>query len=392
MQVNQRWTNVSVTTVDGVVNRDLLIVGDKFGDLIDPDTADSDDWQLIDGNGSILYPGMIDLLQHGMQRHLYSDATPGAVEETSQFLLRCGTTGFLPSIGATPADRMEGVLRDLSAQCRSATGASAIGVHSEGPCFALAGAHNPENLGRPGTALADAMLEATDGALKAVTLAPELPGSQEFIGALKAERVSIHLGHSFAAPEDVSRYVSWGIDAVTHMYNVMPTLPSDSSGIHPFSLPDALLAEKDLALGLICDGIHVHPKLVQVLAQLPAHRVFLETDAMKYAGDEDTEFEFYPGYWVRSERGNAVRDRQGGLCGSSLTPDEAMRNYIRLGETDLVGAAHATSLVPARVLGMDDELGSIAPGKQADFVVLEPKSLTVQATYMGGTKRYELGS
>ncbi len=391
MQVNQRWTNVSVTTVDGVVDRDLLIVGDRFGDLIDPDAAVGEDWQRIDGQGAILYPGMIDLLQHGMQRHLYSDATPGAIDETSRFLLACGTTGFLPSIGATPTDRLEGVLQNLSAQCRTATGARAIGVHSEGPCFALPGAHNPDNLGQPGAALAEAMLEATGGALKAVTLAPELPGAQDFIGALKADGVSIHLGHSMAAPDDVARYVSWGIDAVTHIYNVMPTLPPDGSGIHPFSLPDALLAEKDLALGLICDGIHVHPKLVQMLAQLPPHRVFLETDAMKHAGDEDTDFEFYPGYWVRSERGNAVRDRQGRLCGSSLTPDEAMRNYVRMGGTDLVGAAHATSLVPARVLGMDSEFGSIAPGKLADFVVLDPETLAVQATYMAGSKRYELG-
>lgn len=388
MQVNQRWTNVSVTTSDGMVNRDLLITGDRFGDLIAPETPVGADWREVDGAGCILYPGMIDLLQHGMQRHLYSDVTPGAVDEASNFLLSCGTTAFLPAIGAIRTDRMESVLKDLGAQCRAATGARAIGVHSEGPCFALPGAHNPENLSRPGTALADAMLEATDGTLKAVTLAPELPGSEPFIATLRAAGVSIHLGHSMAAPEDVARYVSWGIDAVTHMYNVMPTLPSDKSGIHPFSLPDALLAEKDLALGLICDGIHVHPKLVQVLAQLPSHRVFLETDAMKYAGDEDTEFEFYPGYWVRSERGNAVRDRQGGLCGSSLTPDEAMRNYIRLGKTDLVGAAHATSLVPARVLGMDDALGSIAAGKLADFVVLEPETLAVLATYVSGIKRY----
>jgi N-acetylglucosamine-6-phosphate deacetylase len=205
---------------------------------------------------------------------------------------------------------------------------------------------------------------------------------------MKAAGVSIHFGHSQAKPDDVARYVSWGIDGVTHMYNVMRTLEPDESGVHVFSLPDALLAEPGLALGVIADGIHVHPKLLQLLAQLPPDRVFLETDANKYAGGEDTEFEFYPGYWVRSARGLAVRDRNGGLCGSSLTPDEAMRNYISMAGADLVRAAHAASLVPARVIGMERDLGSIEAGKLADFVVLDPDGLRVLETVIGGQSMY----
>ena len=148
------------------------------------------------------------------------------------------------------------------------------------------------------------------------------------------------------------------------------------------------MAERHLALGLICDGIHVHPKLMQILAQLPEDRVFLETDANKFAGAVETEFEFYPGYWVRSAPGKAVLDRNGGLCGSSLTPDEAMRNYIRIVGADLTRAAHATSLVPARVLGMDKDLGSLEVGKLADFAVLDPLSLEVEQTYVGGEALY----
>ena len=154
------------------------------------------------------------------------------------------------------------------------------------------------------------------------------------------------------------------------------------------SLTDALLAEPGVALGVICDGIHVHPQLIQLLAQLPADRIFLETDANKYAGGEDNEFEFYPGYWVRSQRGNAVRDRNGGLCGSSLTSDEAMRNFVTFSGKDLVRAAQAASLVPARVIGRERDLGSIAAGKLADFVVLDPDALTVRQTFVGGQRLY----
>lgn len=86
-------------------------------------------------------------------------------------------------------------------------------------------------------------------------------------------------------------------------------------------------------------------------------------------------------------RGNAVHDDRGGLCGSSLTPDEAMRNYLRFG-ADLVRAGHAAALVPARVLGLDRDLGSIAPGKRADFCLLDPATLAVTATWIDGAERW----
>lgn len=389
MPVNQRWRNVTSITPEGPNTLDLLISDDRFAALIAPSEATSPDWQRIDGGGAILYPGIIDLLQHGMLRHLFGDALPGAVEEASQFLLSCGATAFLPSFGCTSAPRMGEVLAELASQSSKASGARALGVHSEGPCFADPGAHNPDNIAAPSVALADSMLEAAGGRLAAVTLAPELPGAEAFIRHLKSAGVSIHLGHSFADPQHVPRYVSWGIDAVTHIFNAMPPRPYGGMGIHPYSLPDALLAEPDLAIGLICDGVHTDPGFIRLLAQLPNHRVFLETDAMKYAGAEDMEFEFYPGYRVRSVKGNAVHDENGGLCGSSLTPDEAMGNFMSLGGADLVRSSHATSLVPAKVLGREEDLGSIAPGKLADFVALHPKDHRVMATYVGGAQRYK---
>lgn len=382
--MKKRWSNVTVVTAEAHTAHDLLIDGGRFAGLVARDARIGDNWEPVDGQGAVLYPGMIDLLQHGFGQHLYNDTAPGAVAENSLVLARHGVTGFLPSISCLPPTQMEGVLERLAAQCPEAKGARALGVHSEGPCFGSPGAHNPENIVAPSLSLAERMLAATAGGLKAVTLAPERPGAEEFIGRLKRAGVSIHLGHSRAKAADVSRYVSWGVDAVTHMYNVMPTEPPGTMGVHIVSLTDALLAEKDLALGLICDGIHVDPQLIRLLGQLPSNRVFLETDAMKYAGTPGMEFEFYPGYRVVSAPGKAVRDRNGGLCGSSLTPDEAMRNYLVYSGQDLVRMAQATSLVPARVLGMESEIGSIAPRKRADFVLLDRATLQVKATYVDG--------
>jgi N-acetylglucosamine-6-phosphate deacetylase len=368
--------------------RDLLVENGRFAAIVERNSSVSTDWQQIDATGKVLFPGIIDLLQHGLDVNLYNDTADGAVAHSSLLLLARGTTAFLPSISCLARGTLEATLKRLSDQTTEAKGARALGVHSEGPCFGSPGAHNIANISMPSVELAQAMLSAADGRLKAVTVAPELPGAEGFIRALKAAGVSIHFGHSRARAADISKYVSWGIDAVTHMYNVMPTEPPGTMGLHIVSLTDALMAERHLALGLICDGIHVDPILMRLLAQLPRDRVFLETDANKFAGSAGAQdFEFYPGYWVTSAPGKAVVDREGGLCGSSLTPEEALRNYVALG-VDLTQAAHAASLVPARVIGVESEMGSIEVGKLADFVVLDAGTLVVDETVVGGKSLY----
>lgn len=384
MGVKQKWAGGLVVTPTGVLRRDVLVEDGRISDVILPDATSGSDWRVHDASGYLLFPGMIDLLQHGFDINLYSDATANGVPDSATKLPARGVTAFLPSIGCQPPAEFASVLSRLADACERSEGARALGIHSEGPCFNSPGAHNPQNLQLPSADLAAKMLDSAKGRLAAVTIAPELPGSEQFIRMMKAEGVSIHFGHSQAAPDDVSRYVGWGIDAVTHMYDVMRTIPPDNSGVHVFSLPDALLAERHLALGVVADGIHAHPKLLRILAQLPSDRVFLETDSMKYAGLPGTEFEFYPGYFVTSAPGKAVRDRNGGLCGSSLTCDEAMRNYVSMAGADLVQAANAASLVPARVIGRDADLGSIETGKNADFVLLDPADLSVVETIIGG--------
>ena len=393
-----RWTNVTVVTPRAEEAADLLIDGERIAAIMPTGSgagADSSSgWRVLDGGGAILFPGIIDLLQHGYGAHLYNDAEAGAVADNGRLLLRNGVTGFLPSISCLPPMALEPTLSRLAVQIAKVAdtgGARVLGLHSEGPVFGAPGAHNPENIQLPSVGLADRMIAAAEGRLKVVTVAPETPGAEGFIRRLKAEGISVHLGHSRARPEDIPRYVGWGIDAVTHMFNVMPTYPPGDMGVHVVSLSDALLAEPGLALGLICDGIHVDPQLVRLLGQLPENRLFLETDAMKFTGTAGATFEFFPGYRVTSMPGQAVREESsGGLCGSCLTSDEAVRNYLAYSGQSLVRAAHATSLVPAGLLGMELDLGSLEPGKLADFTLLDRASLNPKATWVGGREVWSI--
>jgi N-acetylglucosamine-6-phosphate deacetylase len=144
-------------------------------------------------------------------------------------------------------------------------------------------------------------------------------------------------------------------------------------------MADAILAESRLSMGLICDGIHASPIQARILTQLPKERLFLETDSVKFTGLDPGKFELDPGKWVYTSKDNAARDESGMLSGSILTVDKALRNLIRYTKISLSRASWATSLMPAKLAGVESDLGSLEPGKQADIALLD-KELKVVAT------------
>ena len=392
MQGKQRFTNATIVTPNSLQDKDLLLDKGSIVDIIDKEKSTSNDWQIVNANNNYIFPGMIDVLQHGFLNHLYIDIEKNCIVNNSKYLPAFGVTGYLPSISCLPPDKTAQILTSLSEECDlSKDGSRVLGIHSEGPCFVLPGAHNPKNLLKPSVSLAEELIDGANGKLKAVTLAPEMDGSEEFIKKMKKEGISVHLGHSGAKPTDVPKFADWGVDAVTHMYDALPTYPADDTGVHVLSLTDALIAESRISLGLICDGIHVHPQLVELLSHLPSDRVFLETDANKYAGkDGITEFEFYPGRICVSEKGKACT-YNGMLAGSSLTSIEALQNYLKYSKKTLSQVSIATSLMPAKIIGMDNKLGSIEKGKLADFILLDKKNLEISETYISGKSVYKSG-
>ena len=390
MQAKQRFTNVTLITPTGEKSQDLLVDDGFIVDIIEKDTQIDANFQIIDGNNNYIFPGMIDVLQHGFLNYLYGHAEENCAVDNAKILPSVGVTGFLPSTPCLPPEQTHELLNNLATDIdKVKEGARVLGIHSEGPCFSLPGAHNPKNLRNPSIDLAEELIRSTNGKLKAVTIAPEMEGSEEFIKRLKKDNISIHLGHSGANPLDVPMFVDWGVDAVTHMYDALPTYPADDTGVHVLSLTDALIAEPRIALGVICDGIHVHPQLVELLSHLPNDRVFLETDSVKGSGSsEPVKFEFYPGRWCTVEKGKAST-YDGLLAGSSLTSIEALQNYLKFSKKTLSQVAIASSLVPARVIGLDNKMGSIEKNKYADFILLQKNNLEILETFISGKSVYK---
>tara|TARA_B100000579_G_scaffold429624_1_gene441700 strand:+ start:2025 stop:3203 length:1179 start_codon:yes stop_codon:yes gene_type:complete len=385
MQGKQLITNVTLVTPHMEENKDLLIDQERIVDIIDRGTSNNENWKIVDGKNNFLFPGMIDVLQHGFLNYMYGDAEKNCTVDNAKILPSVGVTGFLPATPCLPPEKTKQLLNSLSNDIDNAKeGARVLGIHSEGPCFALPGAHDPKNLRQPSVELAEELIDSTKGKLKAVTIAPEMNNSEIFIKKMKKENISVHLGHSSADPHDVPKFADWGVDAVTHMYDALPTYPPDDTGVHVLSLTDALIAESRISLGLICDGIHVHPQLVELLSHLPTDRVFLETDSVKGAGSPvPVKFEFFPGRWCTVEKGKAST-YDGLLAGSSLTSIEALQNYLNFSKKSISQVAIAASLIPAKIIGMDKDIGSIEKNKLADFILLNKDSLEITSTYIAG--------
>ena len=147
MQGKQRFTNATIVTPNSLQDKDLLLDKGSIVDIIDKEKSTSNDWQIVNANNNYIFPGMIDVLQHGFLNHLYIDIEKNCIVNNSKYLPAFGVTGYLPSISCLPPDKTAQILTSLSEECDlSKDGSRVLGIHSEGPCFVLPGAHNPKNL------------------------------------------------------------------------------------------------------------------------------------------------------------------------------------------------------------------------------------------------------
>ncbi|WP_404311568.1 amidohydrolase family protein [Agrococcus terreus] len=308
--------------------------------------------------------GFVDLHAHGAAGHSYDDAAPAGIAAALALHRAHGTTGALLSLVSAPVPALARRLAQLRSELPAHPGA--LGVHLEGPFLAPGrrGAHDPHALTAPTPAAVDALLEAGEGALRVVTIAPELPGALAAIDRFVAAGVDVAVGHTEADAAGAAAAFDRGASLLTHAYNAMPGLGHRDPG------PIGAALERDhVVLELIADGIHVAPVVLAALVAAAPGRVALVTDAMAATGLGDGRHRL-GGLDVDVVDGRPVLAGSTTLAGSTLTLDRAIAIAVGAG-VDVDAAVAAATAVPAAVLGLGTR--PIAAGTAlADLVAIGP--------------------
>jgi N-acetylglucosamine-6-phosphate deacetylase len=314
-------------------------------------------------------PGFIDLHVHG-GGGAQVGPDPHGVAEMARFHARHGTTGLLATTVPAAVDELVATVRAVAAGAARRPhpdAACVLGCHLEGPFVSpdRAGALDPRHLRPPDLALLDRLLDAGAGSVQTIVVAPELPGALELIAAAAGEGVRGAIGHTDATYEQALAAFDRGARAVTHLFNAMRPLDHREPGV-----VGAALATPRVTAELIADGIHLHPSALRIAhAAKGPDRLALVTDATQAAGLPDGDHAL--GGRRITVVGGEARTPEGSLAGSTLTMDRAVQVCVEQAGIPLPDALTMASATPAALLGLGRVKGRIAPGADADLVVLD---------------------
>jgi N-acetylglucosamine-6-phosphate deacetylase len=326
-----------------------------------------------------LLPGFVDVHMHGGGGAQITTEDADEILRAVAFHGEHGTTTTLASLVTDELDRMAAAVRTIAGIIRDEPGGSIAGIHLEGPFLnpAKKGSHDGSHLRAPDPIALQHLLDAGDGTVRVVTLAPELPGGLDLVRLLVASGVLPAVGHTDATFAEARLAFASGARIATHLFNAMREFHHREPGP-----AGAALADDAVTCELINDGFHVHDDVVRIaVAAAGPDRIAFVTDATPAAGMTDGAFHLGP--VPVFARNGKVTLADGTIAGSTLTMDAALRHAVRCVGLPIVTAARAAATTPATLLGLGERTGSIGPGKDADLVLLS-EALTVDAVISKG--------
>ncbi|MBS3788120.1 MAG: N-acetylglucosamine-6-phosphate deacetylase [Candidatus Bipolaricaulota bacterium] len=345
---------------------------------IGAEPAPETDTRLVAENHYVA-PGFIDLQVNGAAGvdFLTCDAFgPGQVGE---FLLSHGTTSFLGTIITNPIETMNDAIGTLT----RSNATNMLGLHVEGPFLSpeKRGTHNQSYLLEPDDDAFKAITEGFEEEIKLFTFAPEVKRAEQLLKRINTIGAVPSIGHSGASYEETISFIDRGISSFTHLFNGMKGFHHREPGTVGAALNSNTFA------GLIADGLHLSPGAVKLADRAKGTgKICLVTDAIAAAGMEDGRY-ILGDQEIFVEEGLARLDN-GTIAGSTLTLEKAVKNYMEFTGVGLLDAIRTVTLNPARLLSMEEEIGTIGEASKADLVVLD-QSLDVKYTIIGGEVVYK---
>jgi N-acetylglucosamine-6-phosphate deacetylase len=360
-----------------VTGRALILNRERIEAIVAEDALPEGAEQ-IDLHGHLLAPGFIDTQVNGGGDRLFNDdPSVDTIAAIGRAHRRFGTTGFLPTLISDNNAKITAAM-DAARMAIAAKVPGVLGVHIEGPFLnpAKKGIHDATKL-RPISNFEIKLLSQPTGGVTIVTLAPESVPA-EAIRSLASAGVIVSAGHTQATGDQIFAALRNGLRGFTHLFNAMSQLSAREPGV-----VGAALYDENSWCGIIVDGHHVDPKVLKVaLRAAPLRRFMLVTDAMPSVGGHKA---FTLGGQKISVIDGKCVNSDGILAGSDLDMATAVRNAVSMLGLDIADAIAMATTNPAAFLGLDHELGRIAPGYRASLVLLDD-GLDVAATWIDGVR------
>lgn len=350
--------------------KDVRIENGMFAEITEPGELSIKDMQVLDAAEKYILPGLVDVHTHGRSGSDFSRLTEEDLEKLLISYAECGVTSVVATTMTNEPAVVEESLRimgqyiKMQEETSCDSGARLLGIHMEGPFLGTEkkGAHDEKYLRNPDGTWFETMQRLSGGNVRMITVDPTLSGAEDFIKTCVKNGVKVSLGHTACDYETAVKVQKQGADHVTHAFNAMNPLHHREPGLLGAAMDTGMYME------LICDGIHVHPSVVRLMFAAHPDKVVLVSDSIPAAGMPEGEYES-GGLKVMVRDGKAVLEN-GTLAGSAISLFDAMVKAIKFGIPAELAVNSATYLA-AKSVGMEEETGSIAIGRRAEFLVVD---------------------
>ncbi|MCW3091487.1 MAG: nagA [Ferruginibacter sp.] len=369
----------------------ILIKGDTIKEVKEGDIEISDAVE-IDAGGKYIAPGFIDLHVHGGGGHDFMDGSEAAFLKVAETHSQYGTTAMTPT---TLTSEKEGLVETLklyeSANQNNKNGAQFLGMHLEGPYFAMnqRGAQDPRYIRDPDPLEYEDILLRTN-CISRWSAAPELKGGLVFGQYLRSKGVLAALAHTDAVYEEVLEAFENGYTLATHLYSGMSGVTRRNAFRYAGAIESAFIID-EMDVEIIADGVHLPAPLLKLVYKIKgADKIALITDAMRAAGmppGESVLGNIHTGLKVIVEDGVAKLPDRSSFAGSVATADKLVRTMIKLADVPLIDAVRMITSTPARIMGVGGKKGSLLAGKDADIVIFD-QDINIEMTLVKGRVIY----